>query len=94
MCLGVPVQVVETGNGMALCRGPNGDEHIHLLLVGDQPVGTWLLSHLGWAREIVTAEDAATITRALQGMNALMKGAESIDVEYYFPEIGVQVETP
>ncbi|MDJ0740105.1 MAG: HypC/HybG/HupF family hydrogenase formation chaperone [Gammaproteobacteria bacterium] len=88
MCLGVPVRVIDSGNGMALCRGPNGDEHISMLLVGDQPPGTWVLSHLGWAREVVSAEDAANITRALEGVNALMNGADAIDVDHYFPGLG------
>lgn len=92
MCLGVPVQVIEVGEGVALCRGPNGDEHISMLLIGDQPAGTWVLSHLGWAREVVSEHDAANITRALEGMHALMNGAESIDVEHHFPGLGTAPE--
>jgi hydrogenase expression/formation protein HypC len=79
------VQVIEAADGTALCRGPNGEERISMLLIGDQPVGTWVLNHLGWAREVVAPEDAANITRALEGINALMNGADSIDVEHHFP---------
>lgn len=92
MCLGVPMQVIEAGDGIALCHGPNGEEHISMLLIGDQPVGTWVLSHLGWAREVVNAEDAANIMRALEGMRALMDGADAIDVGYHFPGLGDAVE--
>ncbi len=47
MCLGVPVQVIEPGAATALCRGRNGDEHVHMLLVGmlalTAAVNQWLL---------------------------------------------------
>lgn len=93
MCVGVPVQVIEAGEGVALCRGPNGDEHINMLLIGDQPVGSWVLSHLGWGREVITEEDASNINKALQGLSAIMNGAEEIDVDYYFPGLATQPET-
>ena len=92
MCIGVPMQVIETGDGMALCRGPNGDEHISMMLVGEQKTGTWVLCHLGWAREVITAEDAANIRKALEGLNAIMNGAEEIDVDRYFPGLGTKTE--
>lgn len=93
MCVGVPLQVIDSGQGIALCRGPNGEEHINMLLIGDQPVGTWVLSHLGWGREVITAEDAENINKALQVLNAIMNGAEEIDVDRYFPGLESQSET-
>jgi len=93
MCVGIPVQVIDPGEGIALCRGPNGDEHINMLLIGDQPVDTWVLSHLGWAREVITAEDAANIRKALEGLNAIMNGAGEIDVDHYFPGLQATSET-
>ncbi len=92
MCIGVPMQVIETDDCVALCRGPNGDEHISMMLVGEQPVGAWVLTHLGWAREVITAEDAANIGKALEGLNAIMNGAEEIDVDHYFPGLGARNE--
>jgi len=84
MCLGVPAQVIEVGAGMAICRSLNGDEPINMMMTGDQPVGTWVLTHLGWAREVISAEDAEQINRALQGLNALMNGNEDIDIDHHF----------
>jgi hydrogenase expression/formation protein HypC len=92
MCIGVPVQVIEAGEFSALCRGRNGDERVNMLLVGEQPVGTWLLSFLGWAREVISARDAGHINRALDGLGEIMGGAESIDVEHYFPGLGPGTE--
>ena len=92
MCIGVPAQVIEAAGGMALCRGANGEEHISMLLIGEQPVGTWVLTSLGLAREVISAEDAANINLALEGLNAIMQGAEEIDVDRYFPGLDGQRE--
>ncbi|HIP52912.1 MAG TPA: HypC/HybG/HupF family hydrogenase formation chaperone, partial [Chromatiales bacterium] len=42
MCLGIPMQVIESGEGVALCRAGDEVRRIDMLLVGRQPVGTWL----------------------------------------------------
>lgn len=92
MCVGTPMQVLKAGDAMALCRGRNGDEPVNMLLIGAQPSGTWVLSFLGWAREVISAEDARQIDRALDGLSAIMQGAESIDVEHFFPGLGRTAE--
>lgn len=92
MCIGTPVQVIEPGEHMALCRGRNGDEQVSMLLIGPQPAGTWVLSFLGWAREVIAAEDAAQIDRALDGLAAIRDGAAEIDVDHYFPGLGANAE--
>ena len=65
MCIGVPVQVMEPGEWMALCRGRNGDEQVNMMLIGPQPAGTWVLNFLGSAREVISAEDARNIDKFL-----------------------------
>ena len=93
MCVGVPVQVIEAGEFSALCRGRNGDEQINLLLIGEQPAGTWVLSFLGWAREVISEQDAKDINKALDGLSEIMAGAESIDVDHYFPGLNTATES-
>lgn len=88
MCVGIPMQVVEAGECMALCRGRVGEEPINMLLIGSQPVGTWVLSFLGWAREVLSEQDAEHINRALDGLGEIMAGADTIDVDHYFPGLG------
>jgi len=88
MCLGTPVQVVQSGEVMSLCRGRNGDEDVNMLLIGQQPVGTWVLSFLGWAREILDEQQALEINLALDGLQEIMDGADSIDVDHHFPGLG------
>jgi hydrogenase expression/formation protein HypC len=88
MCVATPVQVVESQEVMSLCRGRNGDESVNMLLIGQQPVGTWVLSFLGWAREVIDEQQAREIDLALDGLQQIMDGADSIDVDYHFPGLG------
>ncbi len=92
MCLGTPVQVVQSGEVMSLCRGRNGDEDVNMLLIGQQPVGTWVLSFLGWAREILDEQQAIEINLALDGLQEIMDGADTIDVDHHFPGLGQTLE--
>ncbi len=88
MCIGVPVQVVQANDFTALCRGRNGEETVNMMLIGAQPVGTWVLNFLGSAREVLSAEDAANIDKALDGLSAIMQGEADIDIDDYFPGLG------
>ncbi len=85
MCIGVPVQVIEDRDFTALCRGRNGDEIVNMMLIGAQPAGTWVLNFLGSAREVLSAEDAALINTALDGLAAAMNGETDLDA--YFPHL-------
>ncbi len=59
-----------------------------MMLIGPQPVGTWVLSFLGSAREILSEQDAVNINKALDGLSAIMQGDTDIDVDRYFPGLG------
>ncbi len=79
MCLGIPMQVIETGDGTALCEGMGERRRISTMLVGDQPPGTWLLTFLDAAQEVLTAEDAAQRSDALTAVSMVMNGETDID---------------
>ncbi len=72
MCIGVPVKVIEADDGVALCRGLNGDEHVNMMLIGNQPVGTWVLNYLGSARRVLDEAEAMDINRALSELQLLV----------------------
>lgn len=72
---------------MARCRGRNGEEIVNMMLLGEQPKGTWVLNFLGSAREILSEEDAQNINKALDGLSAIMQGETDIDVDHYFPDL-------
>jgi hydrogenase expression/formation protein HypC len=81
------MKIIEAGEFVSRCKGRNGEESVNMMLIGSQPEGTWILSFLGSAREVLSQEEAARIDRALDGLNAIMDGAENIDINYYFPDL-------
>lgn len=74
MCIGIPMQVIENGFGFARCEGMGVSREVDTLLVGEQPPGTWLLVFLNSAREVLSEEDAAKITDAVQAVDHVMSG--------------------
>lgn len=94
MCIGTPVQVIEAGEFTALCLGRNGPEQVNLMLIGPQPEGAWLLNFLGSARDVISEQDAVIINKALDGITAIMSGESDLDVDSYFPDIGVACVSP
>jgi hydrogenase expression/formation protein HypC len=80
MCVGIPMRVVESHPSYALCETADGaTRRIDTLLLGEQPVGTWLLTFLDTAREVLSDESAAQISAALQAVELAMRGETSID---------------
>ena len=79
MCIGIPMQVVEPRDGFAVCRSQDELHRIDTLLVGEQPAGTWLLTFLGSAREVLTPRDAAQILDALQAVQLALQGDGNVD---------------
>jgi len=78
MCMGIPVKVVEMRGSYALCESDGEQQLIDMLLVGEQPAGTWVLNFLGAAREVMSADQAQATRQALQAMSLVMQqGVES-----------------
>ncbi|MCM2328624.1 MAG: HypC/HybG/HupF family hydrogenase formation chaperone [Lysobacter sp.] len=84
MCLGIPMQVVEVaGTSAAWCTGRNGRSLVDMTLVGPQVPGTWLLTFVGSAREVMAEEAAARVDAALDALNAVLEGdTASIDAAF------------
>lgn len=97
MCLGVPMQVVETHGLLALCTADGRSETVDMALVGSQPRGAWVLVFLGAAREVLDADSAARIGRALDGLRSLMAGGSLgdafADLESRTPELPAHLRT-
>jgi hydrogenase expression/formation protein HypC len=85
MCIGIPVRIIEAGEHMALCEGPNGHEHLNMMLIGPQPEGTWLLGYLGSARQVLSEEEAEQILQAVEDIGAMMRG-EEVEIDKYFAD--------
>jgi len=74
MCIGIPMRVLESNGATALCEGRGERRNLNMLMVGDCPPGSWVLSSLGCARDLLTEDDAARINCALDGLQAAMRG--------------------
>ena len=94
MCIGLPMQVVEQRGESALCLYRGEKTLVDMMLVGEQPVGTWLLVFLYAAREVISEQKARQIADALEAMRLAMQGetqfdhlfADLIDREPQLPE--------
>ena len=74
MCIGVPMRVLECGGATALCEGRGERRRINMLMVGDRPPGSWVMTFLGAARDVLSEEDAAEINRTLDEIEAILRG--------------------
>lgn len=79
MCMGIPMQIIEQGAGSAICDNDGEKRQIDTMLIGEQPVGTWVLVFIDAAREVISQEDAIKITDALQAVQDVMNGSSDID---------------
>jgi len=86
MCLGIPMQVVESGPGHAICERAGQRRRIDTMLVGEQPPGTWLLVFIDAAREVISPRDAARISDALVALDDVMGGGSG-NIDAMFADI-------
>lgn len=94
MCIGIPMQVIEDGDGQALCRAADGVHRIDMSLVGPVPAGGWVMVFLGAAREAISAEQARKSADAIEALGKVMRGeggfehlfADLIDREPELPD--------
>jgi len=76
MCVGLPLRIIAVNGIAARAEGDGHLEVIDLSLTPDARPGDWVLSHLGSARDIISAEEASKIAKALAGLRAAMQGEE------------------
>lgn len=74
MCMGIPLKILTVDGIAALASNGERTEVIDLSLTGPLAPGTWILTHLGTAREVLDADEAARISIALAGLASLMRG--------------------
>lgn len=79
MCIGIP-KIVLASEGfegefawVAMADGSQR-ERVNMMLVGPQENGSWVLTSLGMARELLSADEAATINDALAALLASIEG--------------------
>lgn len=85
MCIGIPMQITSIEAGHAWCEGMGERKRIDTLITGEQPVGTWVLTFMDSAREVLSEEDAQRITNAVLAVNLAMQG--ETNVEHLFADL-------
>lgn len=95
MCIGLPMQIKETGFGYAICEGLGKTRQVDTLLIGDQPIGTWVLTFLDSAREVISEDNAKKISDAIKAVDIVMdnqgnfsqSGMEMKNIEALFADL-------
>ena len=82
MCIGIPMQVIEAGDGRAWCEGRGRRERLDMMLVGDLPAGAWVLAFHGCARHAMTSDEAAQTNDALDALEAALAGETNFDAHF------------
>ena len=85
MCIGTPLRIVRAEAGAAWCVNGSRAERIDLALVGEQPVGAWILAYQGSAVRTLSAEEAQQMTAALDALAAVLAG--EVNVDAYFADL-------
>jgi len=73
------MQIAELRGTSALCVYRGQESLVDMMLVGPQPVGSWVLVFLDAAREILSDQKARQIDQALEAMRLAMQGETRID---------------
>jgi len=79
MCIGLPMQVVELDGSFAWCEDGNERERLDMMLVGEQPVGAWVLAFHGAARFLLSEQEAAQARSARMALAAVLSGEGQFD---------------
>jgi hydrogenase assembly chaperone HypC/HupF len=85
MCIGTPLRIVRTEAGAAWCVNGGRAARIDLALVGEQPVGAWVLAYQGSAVRTLTDAEAQQMTAALDALAAVLAG--EVNVDAYFRDL-------
>lgn len=76
MCIGIPMQVVAGDAHEALCVRAGSVTRVSMMLVGEVPPGTYVLTHLGSAVRVLDDAEARLIDDALEGLAAATNGGD------------------
>jgi hydrogenase expression/formation protein HypC len=79
------MRIVAAEGGAALCEGRGVQERIDTRLLGEQPDGTWILAYRGSAVRVMTPEEAAQTTAALDALDAVLAG--EVDFDAFFADL-------
>jgi hydrogenase expression/formation protein HypC len=76
MCVGIPMQVISSEDGMAECEGRGRRERLNVMLLGALVPGTWILAYNGSGVRELSADEAQQTNHALDALDAAQHGGE------------------
>jgi hydrogenase expression/formation protein HypC len=79
MCIGVPLQVLDTEGSHAWCEADGQRERLDMMLVGSQPAGTWVLAFNGAARQVLSEAEAVKSRAGRRALAAVLRGESDVD---------------
>lgn len=79
MCIGIPMQILSADGIVGRARDGAEEAVIDLSLTGPLAPGTWVLTFLGAAREVLEEDEARKIAAAIAGLRAVMAGGDPGD---------------
>ena len=79
MCVGVPMRVLTSDDGMVECEGRGRRERLNAMLLCDVAPGTWILAYQGSAVREMTEDEAQQTNRALDALDAALNGRDDVD---------------
>ncbi|MDH4166178.1 MAG: HypC/HybG/HupF family hydrogenase formation chaperone [Gammaproteobacteria bacterium] len=85
MCIGLPMQVLETGTGYSICSWGGERRRIDTRLVDAHRPGEWLLVFIDTAREVISEERARLVSNALLAIEQASRGIT--DIDHLFPDL-------
>ena len=84
MCVGIPMRVLSSEDGMAECEGRGRRERVNAMLLGDLLPGAWILAYQGSAVRAMSETEAQQTNQALDALEAAMHGG---DVDSFFADL-------
>jgi len=93
MCIGVPLQVIEATGSFAWCEADGERQHLDMMLIGNQPPGTWVLGFHGAARQVLSEQQAAQARAGRQALAAVLSGDGCVD-GFFADLVGREPELP
>lgn len=92
MCLGIPMRVIEVGDGWAVCEGRGERRHVGTLLLESHGLNDWVLVHLDHAMRVMDETEAQQIGDAIEALDAALRGH---DFDHLFADlVGREPELP
>jgi hydrogenase expression/formation protein HypC len=97
MCIGFPMQIRTCDGFTGIAWDGTREHRIDLALTGPLKAGTWVLTFLGSAREVLDPDEAKKIRAAVRALQGVMAGSGDLgdafaDLENRGPQLPLHLQ--